>query len=227
MSTIAKFSLDECHEMIERGVFGPHQGHRIELIRGEMRDKEGAPAQFSMADYDRLIDSGVFDGPNHRRIELIRGELRDMNPIGPFHEDIVDRLARWTYKYVSPERGRLRVQNSIGLFVRKSAPRPDIVLAAPKSYRSARPQPEDVLLLTEVAQGSLRYDRGQKSDLYAEAEIAEYWIVNLADKCIEVHRDPQPDGYRSIQTFGAGESVRPLALPEASLSVDWLFDDPE
>jgi Uma2 family endonuclease len=79
------------------------------------------------------------------------------------------------------------------------------------------------LLLIEVAESSLDYDRGEKVRLYADSGIHDYWVVNLIDRMIEVRRDPAAGCYRSVQMFGSGESVQPLAAPGAQLRVDDLF----
>ncbi len=182
-------------------------------------------AKLSLDEYERIVATGVFDGANHRRIEFIRGELREMNPIGPNHSSIVDRLNRWSIQSTSEKDVYVRVQNPIALADVDSEPEPDIVWAVPKNYRSAHPTAADVLLLIEVAHDSLRYDRSEKADLYADAGIQEYWIVNVPTNTVEVRRDPQPGGYREIQTFAAGQSIHPLAVPSVALSVDWLFDE--
>lgn len=88
-----------------------------------------------------------------------------------------------------------------------------------KSYRQRRPEPGDVLLLIEVAESSLAYDRGEKADLYATAGVQDYWIVNLNDLCIEVHRNPQGGKYRATETYQVGRAISPLAFPAATLDV--------
>ena len=180
-------------------------------------------AKFTLDEYERIVATGVFDGPNRRHIEFIRGELREMNPIGPDHSDIVDRLAEWSFQVAQRTEIRVRGQNPIALPEAQSEPEPDIVWAVRKSYRTGHPTAADVLLLIEVSHDSLDYDRGEKADMYAEAGIREYWIVNVAENSIEVRRDPQPDGYRSVESFVAGRTVHPLAAPDGGLSVDWLF----
>ena len=117
---------------------------------------------------------GLFDGENRRRIELIHGELREMNPIGPTHEEVVDRLNRWSIKHLPEDRVRVRVQNSIGLPALQSAPEPDIAWVVERDYSRGRPTAADVLLVIEVAESSLKNDIGEKADLYAAAGIADY-----------------------------------------------------
>ncbi len=181
-------------------------------------------AKLSLDEYEQIVATGVFDGANRRRIEFIRGELREMNPIGPIHEDLVDRLIDWTTEVAPRREVRLRVQAPITLTAVDSEPEPDIVWAVRKRYRAGHPIAAEVLLLIEVADASLAHDRGEKADLYAAAGIQDYWLVNAVENTLEVHRDPQPGGYQSVQIFAACQSVHPLAVPSVALNLDWLFN---
>src|SRR5579871_6363252 len=126
--------------------------------------------RFTIADYDRMIAEGKFEGGlNRPRIELIYGELRNMSPIGAPHEEIVDALMEWSVSNVSSRGVRVRIQNSVGIPAHDSAPQPDIAWVTKKSYRTARPDGSDVLLIIEVADSSLKYDLGEKAKLYAAA----------------------------------------------------------
>ncbi len=180
-------------------------------------------ARLSLAEYDRMIAAGVFDERDKRRLELIRGELREMTPPGPEHDDLIDLLGEWSHAVVRPDDVRVRVQNSVGLPSLESAPQPDVAWVVKRSYRHARPTATDVLLIIEVAQSSLAYDRGEKAGLYAEAGIADYWIVNDREQCVEVYREPEAGRYRSVQTFRGDQEVRPLALPDAALRPSMLW----
>jgi Uma2 family endonuclease len=174
-------------------------------------------ARLTLAEYDRMIQSGVFDHGRRRRLEFIRGEIREMTPIGSPHEEVVDRLPRWSFKNLPEERVRVRVQNSIGLPELESAPEPDIAWVAERNYWRGRPTAADVLLVVEVADSSLPYDRGEKADLYAQAGIVDYWVVSIPGRAIEVHRDPQDGRYRSLETYRGEDEIRPLAMPELAL----------
>ena len=112
----------------------------------------------------------------------------------------------------------MSVQNPI--LLADSEPEPDVALLRPRDdyYASGKPQAADVLLAVEVSDTSLDYDRDVKRPLYAQAGITEYWILNLTDECLEVHRQPQPDGsYRDLQTLRRGEQVTVAALPGVTL----------
>jgi Uma2 family endonuclease len=93
-----------------------------------------------------------------------------------------------------------------------------------KKYTRKHPEPGDVQLLIEVSESSIRDDRGEKRDLYAEAMIADYWIVNLTSRTIEVYRQPDGRAYQWSQTFGMDGVVSPLVLPDAKLEVASLFE---
>jgi Uma2 family endonuclease len=180
-------------------------------------------ARLSIEQYDRMIQAGVFDEPIRRRIEFIRGELREMNPIGSAHECLVDILTEWSILSLPTRSVWVRVQNSIGLPTLESAPEPDIAWVTRKDFTYGRPTSNEVLLMIEVSDSSLKYDRGEKAELYAAAGIADYWVVNIVDELVEVMREPVGGKFSSVETYGAGASVTPLRYPEISLLVDMLF----
>jgi len=180
-------------------------------------------ARLSLAEYDRMIQSGVFDQDKRRRLEFIHGEIREMTPIGSLHEEVVDRLTEWSIRNLPEGVVRVRVQNSIGLPETESAPEPDLAWVVQRDYSQGRPGAADVLLVIEVAESSLAYDCGEKADLYAAAGIADYWVVNLPDRSVEVRRDPGTGRYRSLQTHTGDDEVRPLAVPEIGLRPSMLW----
>jgi Uma2 family endonuclease len=182
-------------------------------------------ARLSIAEYERMIACGAFD--NDRRLEFIRGEIREMSPINPPHEDAIDYLNRWSIENLSRRQVRVRVQNTVGLPELESIPQPDLAWVRPGNYRHRRPTPDDVLLVIEVSDSSLRYDTGEKADLYAEAGIRDYWVVNIPEQVVEVRRDPVGGRYRSLQTFSGDQPVRPLAFPNVTLlpSALWAEED--
>jgi Uma2 family endonuclease len=141
---------------------------------------------FDVNEWHRLADSGFFD-PEYRA-ELILGEIIDMPPIGLSHRSCVDWLTNWLGRRL-PDEAWLSVQNPLRLGD-LSEPCPDIAILRYREdcYRQSPPGPDDCLLIIEVADTSLRYDRGTKAGLYARFGIPEYWIVNLGEGCIEVHR---------------------------------------
>ncbi|HEY2250602.1 MAG TPA: Uma2 family endonuclease [Planctomycetaceae bacterium] len=179
--------------------------------------------RITIAEYDRMIAAGMFEGDPRPRIELIDGELRPMSPIGPVHEDIVDAVNEWSMTHFPRESVRVRIQNSIGIPELDCAPEPDVVLVKRKSYRSGRPLPGDILLVVEVADSSLDYDTGKKADLFAAAHIADYWVINIPGRCIEVFRSPEEGSYHSHEIVKAPSEVQSLAYPQVSLPASLLF----
>lgn len=105
----------------------------------------------------------------------------------------------------------------------ESVPEPDLALLRPHSYRSGSPRPQDVLLVVEVAESSLRYDRTTKLRLYARAGVPEYWVVSVDGEWVEVYRSPEGEGYRDRRRAGRGESVAPAAFADVRIDVDDVF----
>ena len=169
----------------------------------------------TVEEYDRMVEAGVFD--EDARLELINGEIVEMTPIGPPHSAHVDRLTMYFAPRVAG-RAIVRVQGPVvvGGF---SEPQPDILLLKPRDdfYGQRYPRSEDVLLVIEVAQNSLSIDRNVKGPLYRGEAILEYWIVNLIDEVIEIHRRDQPG---LVRTSRRGETASPIAFPDISIKVE-------
>ena len=172
---------------------------------------------FTVDVYGRMLDLGLLG--HDARVELIEGEIIDMSPIGRRHMAHVKRLGRFFYRSLG-ERATIGVQDAL-ILGPQSAPEPDIVLLRWRDddYEAVDPAPSDVLLIVEVADSSLAYDRETKGLVYAQAGILDFWIKNLVDRQIEVHRDPTPGGYKSIQVFKPGDVIRPLAFPDLDVAV--------
>lgn len=179
--------------------------------------------QWTLADYDRMVQAGMFDGPKRRRVEFIRGEVLEMSPVGPLHVEVVMRLNRWSCRVLPEEQASISVRSPVRLAGLESAPEPDLAWLAPRDYSRALPDAGDILLLVEVADTSLEYDAGEKAHLYAAAGIADYWLVDLAGRVVEVRREPMGGRYRSLKTCAGEDEVRPLAFPEAVLRPSALF----
>ncbi len=173
--------------------------------------------RFTSREYHRMGETGVLK-PG-ARVELLDGQIIDMSPIGPSHGGAVKRLIRLFGKF-STGRWLIAAQDPLTLD-EHSEPEPDLMLLkpAPDDYSSRHPGPEDVLLLIEVADTSLAYDRGEKLTAYGRAGIREVWIVNLVEQTLEVHREPQYDGYGSTKILRAGEPAQLLAFPDVAMAV--------
>ncbi len=184
-------------------------------------------AHFTLAQYELMVESGAFDGRHHQRVEFIRGGIREMSPISPRHAWAVDWLNAWSFQHTDRGEVIVRIQSSARIPNLESAPEPDVLWLVNGDYSTRHPEPDDLRLLIEVADSSLANDIGEKAQLYAEAGIADYWVVNLVEDCVEVFRDPQPTGYRSRQTYRGDEKVQPLASPDVSLEPSDLFAAPQ
>lgn len=177
--------------------------------------------RFTVAEYMRMAEVGLLDEDS--RIELIWGEIVEMSPIHIAHTSTVKRLISLLAKKLG-DRIILGVQDPVQLSD-DSLPQPDIAVLRPQDdfYSRQQPGPDDILLLIEVADTSLRYDRQVKSRLYGAAGITDYWIVNLAERQIEVYREPQTDGYRVITRYKPGETLSPLAFVDVNLGTDEIL----
>jgi Uma2 family endonuclease len=155
-----------------------------------------------------------------RTEELVGGELVEMAPIGGSHLSCVVAM---THLLVESSGGRwfVSVQNPVRLGERDE-PEPDLSLlkGRPDPAASDPPGPDDLLVVVEVSDTTLSYDRNVKLALYARAGIPEAWIVDLNGRKVEVHHHPGPDGYRTSRSFDAGERIVSGAVEGLSVAVD-------
>lgn len=177
--------------------------------------------RFTTKDYYRMAETGLLK-PD-ARVELLDGEIIDMSPIGPPHGGATKRLNRF-FTGVARSRWLVAVQDPVHLD-EHSDPQPDLMLLrpAPDDYSTRHPGPKDVLLLIEVADTSLDYDRGKKLPAYGRAGIPEVWIIDLLEQTIEIYRQPHAAGYGSIAVLRAGEKASPQPFPDAEVNVADLF----
>jgi len=177
----------------------------------------GARHLFTVAEYERMGQVGIF--PEDERVELVCGEIIQMSPIGERHAACVDFLA----ELVTLRLRRsviVRVQNPIQLDD-YSEPQPDISILKRRDdfYRHAHPRPDDVLVVIEVSDTTLEFDRKVKVPLYARAGIPETWLVNLPEECIEVYGDPEGGEYRAVRSYTRGRRLQSHTLPSLRLLV--------
>ena len=180
--------------------------------------------KFTVAEYYRMAEAGILR-PDER-VELIEGEIIVMAPIGPGHAGSVDFTADFIIRRLD-ERFMVRSQNPVHLDD-GSEPQPDIaiILRRRESYFTAHPTPADVLLVIEVADSSLEYDREVKAHLYGRAGVPETWVKNLPEDCIEKFTEPGPEGYAQHTIHRRGETLTPESLPDLELPVDELLPPP-
>ncbi|ACB49703.1 unknown [Crocosphaera subtropica ATCC 51142] len=175
--------------------------------------------KFNVNEYHKMAETGILTPED--RVELIKGEIIAMSPIGRKHAATVNRLNQLLcQKFYN--KVIVSVQNSIRLD-NYSEPQPDIVLLKPRSdfYESKIPEPEDIYLLIEVADSTIKYDQDVKLPLYAESKISEVWIVNLNNKTLEVYRQPQNKTY--VEQKKNVQSISPIAFPETTLTINDIF----
>jgi Uma2 family endonuclease len=177
---------------------------------------------FTIDQYHQMITSGVLTEGD--RVELIDGEILEMVAIGSKHGAQVKRLNRLLSGLLESS-VLVSVQDPVELGPR-SEPQPDVALLRWRAdfYETSHPQASDVYLLIEVADSTLDYDRSVKALLYSRSDIFEYWIVNLQDNVIEVHRQPSQSGYQLIQSYQRGIDIEIMALPGLGLTVDRILD---
>ena len=176
---------------------------------------------FTVQEYHLMSEAGIFGEDD--RVELIEGEILEMAAISPRHATCVRRLIG-QFRQIPEELAILDVQNPIQL-TERTEPQPDVVLLQPRSdyYATAHPIPSEVLLLVEVSDSTVDFDRDVKVPNYARSGIREVWLWDLEGNCLEVYRNPTANSYTSMQKFERGEQVSPLAFPEFEVSVDFIL----
>jgi len=171
--------------------------------------------RFTVDDYYRLAQAGILGEDD--RVELIEGEIVMMTPIGSPHAASVTGITRLL---VGPlgDRAVVRIQLPVRLDDH-SEPEPDVCIARPRAdlYAGAHPGPADVLLLIEVSDSSLAYDRGVKVPLYARSGIEAVWVVELGRSLVHVHGNPAPDGYLERRASRPGDR---LPIPGTDVTID-------
>ena len=177
--------------------------------------------RFDVEAYYLMADAGILAPKD--RVELIDGEIVEMAPIGSEHSGVTDCLTSLVARAVANGAVQVRVQGPLRLDA-FNEPQPDLMLLRPRAdfYRSGHPTAADVLLLIEVADSSLAFDRGPKLDLYARHAVPEVWIVDLPGRLVEVCRGPGPDGYAERRRLTAG-MVAPRLVPGIEIDVAALL----
>ena len=212
---IRRFNVDEYYKMGEIGIL-PEGG--CELLGGVVYMKGvDRPWRFTADDYYAMAEAGILT--HDERVELVNGEIVEMSPIGKRHRSSVYALGHLLSLQLG-DQAIVGVQNSVHLDnCREFQPDVTILRSSDDYYLSNPPGPRDVLLLIEVSDSSLSYDRDVKLLLYAGARIPEFWIVNIPEGVVEVYTDPSDGEYRTRRVYASDESVSPTAFPDISLPV--------
>ena len=178
------------------------------------------PKAWDKAEFYRLAELGFFDG---QKVELVGGVLMVHSPQKPLHGEIVD-LVDDVLSAVFSTGYRVRCQLPLDLGF-TTEPEPDVCVAVGGRRQFLAGHPTSPVLVVEVSDSTLAYDRGDKASLYAGG-VPDYWVVNLVENQVEVYRDPVPDssrpfGYRydEVTVYRAGDAVAPLAAPSARVAV--------
>lgn len=177
--------------------------------------------RISVGEFHRMIEAGILGEDEH--VQLIAGTLVSMTPQGPSHALVIQILTRLVTGALGAEFA-IRPQLPLTL-LDDSEPEPDLAVTRADDARSRESHPRTALLVVEVAGDSLRLDRKSKSALYARAGIPEYWIVNLENSTVEVHRDPDAaaGSYRTKAAVASGETLTAATVPGLTINVAQLF----
>ena len=180
---------------------------------------EGLPRRrFTVAEVEAMVAAGVME--EDERVELIGGELVPMSPKGNQHEVVKIALLRRWYR-MAPDDFDLAPETTFRLS-EDTYLEPDVVIY-PRASGIRGLGADNVLLVVEIANSSLRYDIGRKAALYASFGIRELWVIDAVRLTTRVFREPAADGYRNAQDFGPTDRIAPLIAPEVfALRLDEL-----
>ncbi len=175
-------------------------------------------------EWQRLGEANIFTPNSH--LELIDGEILEMAPIGFYHAGHLKRLNQLFSRLLTQNQAVISIQDPLQLSD-LSEPEPDFMLLRPDTddYMSRHPNANDVLLLIEVADSSLYYDQNEKLRLYARHAIAEYWLLNLNDYCLEVYRQPHNNLYQQKTTLRKGDTITLSQLNTITLNISDILSN--
>lgn len=176
--------------------------------------------RLTVDDFHRMTEAGILG--IEERVELIDGELIKMPPIGPRHADIVNYITRNFARHLGDDK-LVTIQNPVHLDDYGEV-YPDAAIVRNRRYFDTHPLPNDVLLIIEVSDSTLGYDRDTKVPRYAVRGIGEVWLINVPERCVELYRQPCPEEqqYQNVQRVERGTVVA-QAIPEVGLVLSELF----
>ncbi|HKE86976.1 MAG TPA: Uma2 family endonuclease [Vicinamibacterales bacterium] len=179
--------------------------------------------RFTADEYYRMAEAGILS--ERDRVELIDGEVVAMTPIGARHAACVTRAARMLDRAAAGD-AIVPSQNPVRLDLYHE-PEPDVVLVRPRAdfYASFHPRPADILLVVEITDSSLEYDRDVKSPMYAAAGIPEYWLADLDANVVWRYSSPRQGTYRVVEPHLRGQSIAPYLLQSCVIAVDRLLTE--
>ena len=165
----------------------------------------------------RAMNAGIFDEPN--RLELVNGELWEREAMNPPHAATARRIARLLRRMFEPT--FLVMEEKPFHIAEDGEPRPDVCVVAgsDEDFEDRHPTAAEVRLIVEVTHTTVERDTVEKTALYAQAGIEDYWVVLINREELLVYRRPRPDGYPEPQRFRAGDTVAPLFAPDVTIAV--------
>ncbi len=174
--------------------------------------------QWSIDEWHELVDSGVLEG---KPVEFLEGKIIEMSPEGIEHSYTNDTVADYLRKILAK---KAKVKESHPITLDNSEPEPDLaIVRLPETiYRNHHPSAQDIYWLIEVSNKTLQKDLEEKVITYARNGIPEYWVIDLKNKKLIVHTDPQNDKYTVIQEFTSG-SITSQAFPHIQISLKKLL----
>ncbi len=172
---------------------------------------------WTVADYHRMAETGILD--EDERVELLEGKIIWMSAKGTAHRSAVGRTD-YLLKNRLANRAWVSIQEPIKLNER-SEPEPDVAVLQidPLDYADHHPTPSEVYLIIEVADSSLKFDCETKAKAYAQAGIADYWVLDVVDRQLYVFREPNEDGYQSKVILGENGMISPLQFADLQIVV--------
>ncbi|WP_254923641.1 Uma2 family endonuclease [Pseudanabaena sp. SR411] len=177
--------------------------------------------KFTVQQYELIVEAGIFAESD--RLELINGEIRVMSPIVRKHAVCVAKATK-NFERKLGDRTIIWTQNPI-LLSNYLQPQPDLAILKWRDdfYAEALPTPDDILLIIEVADSTIAYDRDVKSPLYAANRIPEMWLFDVNKKVVEGYSQPSASGYKRMQRYEQNDTLAMIALPNIVFSWEEIF----
>ncbi len=204
----------------------PEQQSVVDPAAAPVLDEAPALHRFTIEQYHKIVAAGVFDSevdsPN--KIEFLDGVFVEMSPPGYPHRRAIDELTYWAVKYFPRDGWQVSVQQPIQLINSRSVPEPDVAVYRTGGWGMNHPKAEHAGLVVEVAHSTLVHDLGYKMRLYARGGVGEYWVCDVENKKIVVHRAPENGLYGSIETFAGATPISPLVMPTATITPTLIFE---
>ncbi len=175
--------------------------------------------RWTVTEYHRMVDAGILA---NKRVELIAGEIVDMSPEGPLHSYRGESFADFFRDRLS---GRALVREARPITLADSEPEPDVALVrgSREDYKHRHPGPKDIFLVIEISNSTLDKDLNEKRQAYAQAGLAEYWVLDLKHNLLILFRNPVEGDYQERQEMSSGK-INPLAFPDVDVSISRCFN---